>query len=509
MGAAASGHSTLGIPKKVGKEFINKDPGGKLPTKKGENGVAGGEPPGIDAQTNMSMAEGDDEVSRTVSDIKTGYKKLHRIKGSMDRADLKHGAAWSPKAKEIHATKYKPAQTELDAHHTKLKGLGHEYSVLSGTATPISKAEGSTSTSNSNGSHSVSVSESSGGDVEVRSRQTIKKDEDLDDQDTYTHRAKIKGKVPMRRKQNPETAPNNTVTAPETEGRTGMSDGSGFIKPTTESLKGASDAINKDELGKAGTNRTMPSSTLDEKLGNYLDKDRAKNGTSRPMDDHEMPSVARKFAARNYKDSAIDAPSHLERADSFPHDANNPLLDSYKKPNRLQQIQKADPMWLSEKFEKAGTNRTMPSSTTGEKAGHQEKTQQPRLENFMNKNPALLPNGKDYGVPSPAIREEKGRLGKAGLGGTPAPATPAPAKPTSPPTPKALKVPQMQTMTKSNVAGLRKGSKVGTPKGDMAQASFAAAQQQEPKIKLPSAAEHEQRAASLQEFIPAGKFGKK
>jgi hypothetical protein len=31
MAAAASGKSTLGIPKKVGKEFIAADPGGKLP----------------------------------------------------------------------------------------------------------------------------------------------------------------------------------------------------------------------------------------------------------------------------------------------------------------------------------------------------------------------------------------------------------------------------------------------------------------------------------------------
>jgi hypothetical protein len=31
MGAAMSGHSTLGIPKKVGKEFIKADRGGKLP----------------------------------------------------------------------------------------------------------------------------------------------------------------------------------------------------------------------------------------------------------------------------------------------------------------------------------------------------------------------------------------------------------------------------------------------------------------------------------------------
>ncbi len=31
MRAAASGHSTLGIPKSVGKDFSNADPGGKLP----------------------------------------------------------------------------------------------------------------------------------------------------------------------------------------------------------------------------------------------------------------------------------------------------------------------------------------------------------------------------------------------------------------------------------------------------------------------------------------------
>lgn len=33
MGAAKSGHSTLGIPSSVGKEFIDADPGGKLPKK--------------------------------------------------------------------------------------------------------------------------------------------------------------------------------------------------------------------------------------------------------------------------------------------------------------------------------------------------------------------------------------------------------------------------------------------------------------------------------------------
>ena len=34
MGAAAAGKSTLGIPAKVGKEFIKADKGSKLPKKK-------------------------------------------------------------------------------------------------------------------------------------------------------------------------------------------------------------------------------------------------------------------------------------------------------------------------------------------------------------------------------------------------------------------------------------------------------------------------------------------
>jgi hypothetical protein len=36
MYAASAGHSTLGIPKKVGKEFADSDPGGKLPARKGD-----------------------------------------------------------------------------------------------------------------------------------------------------------------------------------------------------------------------------------------------------------------------------------------------------------------------------------------------------------------------------------------------------------------------------------------------------------------------------------------
>ena len=36
MYAAAAGKSTLGIPKKVGKEFVKSDKGGKLPKRKGK-----------------------------------------------------------------------------------------------------------------------------------------------------------------------------------------------------------------------------------------------------------------------------------------------------------------------------------------------------------------------------------------------------------------------------------------------------------------------------------------
>ena len=36
MFAAASGNSTLGIPKSVGKEFADADSGGKLPARKSD-----------------------------------------------------------------------------------------------------------------------------------------------------------------------------------------------------------------------------------------------------------------------------------------------------------------------------------------------------------------------------------------------------------------------------------------------------------------------------------------
>lgn len=60
MGAAASGHSTLDIPKSVGKEFIAADKGGKLPVKKNE--IPTGPVQGAGAVT------GDNSLDKSVHD---------------------------------------------------------------------------------------------------------------------------------------------------------------------------------------------------------------------------------------------------------------------------------------------------------------------------------------------------------------------------------------------------------------------------------------------------------
>ena len=58
MGAAASGKSNLDIPKKVGKEFINKDPGGKLPeTKKAMAPPMAKPPSGVNMGTHVPTSK--------------------------------------------------------------------------------------------------------------------------------------------------------------------------------------------------------------------------------------------------------------------------------------------------------------------------------------------------------------------------------------------------------------------------------------------------------------------
>lgn len=57
MGAAASGNSTLGIPKKVGKEFINADKGGKLPEAKKAEPPMAKPPSGVNMATNVPKSK--------------------------------------------------------------------------------------------------------------------------------------------------------------------------------------------------------------------------------------------------------------------------------------------------------------------------------------------------------------------------------------------------------------------------------------------------------------------
>jgi hypothetical protein len=430
MGAAASGNSTLGIPKKVGKEFIDADKGGKLPnkkTKKGENGVAGGSPPGIDAQTNMKMAE----ASASMSDSK--------------------------------------------------------------------------------GSHSVSVSESSGGNTEVRTRSSLKdaameKDEDLNDFMAKVHRGKIDGKVPKRIKENPEHAPNNDVLADKPQAKDDINSGG------IETVEGdfGSEVCNKDELdkahpivegakigamhgmarahdahagdpqkviagglvggavggaksvfhhlkGKMGVQKTSMMPTKAGSGGTGVAGTGMAGESGMMMTEGKVKKAMSGSGAISGGASAapmtLGMNEKVKKADSFPNDKGNPLLEGYSKSRRLQEIQKADPTWLSED-KAAQRQNTWPSKTQGDVLKAQ-------------------------------------------------PVTPAPVKPMSPPAPKAIGMPAM----KKNVPNLTKKSRLpGTPQGDALQAAFPKTTDvAAPKVKMPSPEDHAQRAQSFNDFIPKGK----
>lgn len=69
MGAAMSGHSNIGIPKSVGKEFIEKDPGGALPAKsKDETSPKPASGP-MSTKADTEKSEG---LPRTVEPFKVG-----------------------------------------------------------------------------------------------------------------------------------------------------------------------------------------------------------------------------------------------------------------------------------------------------------------------------------------------------------------------------------------------------------------------------------------------------
>ena len=96
MGAAMSGHSYIGIPKSVGKEFINADPGGKLPQHKdrtmkdvdtpkpssgpmntgGPNGTSEGLPKTVEPFNEVRDARKGGDCAMSLDDIKAMGKKL-------------------------------------------------------------------------------------------------------------------------------------------------------------------------------------------------------------------------------------------------------------------------------------------------------------------------------------------------------------------------------------------------------------------------------------------------
>ena len=193
-------------------------------------------------------------------------------------------------------------------------------------------------------------------------------------------------------------------------------------------------------LGKADSNRTMPSAGVWARSNNAEKKFNVSGRGNHPGasryepkfgEEKTLPSVTRRAINTNPK---LMNPEITQKADSFPNDKENPLLEGYSKSRRLQEIQKADPTWLSE-----------------DKASQRQNT-----------------------WPS----KDQGDILKA------QPVTPAPVKPMSPPTPKAIQMPAMR----KNVPNLTKKSRLpGTPAGDALQAAFPKTQDvAAPKVKMPS-----------------------
>jgi hypothetical protein len=82
MWAAAGGHSNLGISKKVGKEFAEADPGGKLPeTKKDQTSMSSPTPPppttpmGSGSETSLVRDRKDARRAKGMFDVSMPWKK--------------------------------------------------------------------------------------------------------------------------------------------------------------------------------------------------------------------------------------------------------------------------------------------------------------------------------------------------------------------------------------------------------------------------------------------------
>lgn len=94
MFAAKSGHSTLGIPKSVGTEFANADPGGKLPSKAKDGGPGSGPQQGSGHNTahqdnvrHLKMRIDQLKGARSVQKqqwLKDAQEELKKLEGAKD-----------------------------------------------------------------------------------------------------------------------------------------------------------------------------------------------------------------------------------------------------------------------------------------------------------------------------------------------------------------------------------------------------------------------------------------
>lgn len=98
MGAAMSGHSNIGIPKSVGKEFIEADPGGSLPSKAPQdkrdcmmNDVETPKPASGPMSTKGPVGTSE-SLPKTTEPFKDTHDKARDVGKSMSLDDIKSNA---------------------------------------------------------------------------------------------------------------------------------------------------------------------------------------------------------------------------------------------------------------------------------------------------------------------------------------------------------------------------------------------------------------------------------
>jgi hypothetical protein len=131
MGAAASGNSTLGIPKSVGKDFIEADKGGKLPVKKAEDDTSYGEHRGLKIKTLGSY-------NTPYFYAESSHKKLGRANHRQTIKQLKNhiDRVLGPEAKKAEPPMAKPPSGVNMATKTPVSKPGNTMKPAAGGSLP-------------------------------------------------------------------------------------------------------------------------------------------------------------------------------------------------------------------------------------------------------------------------------------------------------------------------------------------------------------------------------------